>query len=899
MKGFEDSQRAARGVALWSALALLAGATVTAPAFAEESTDVPGVDNRPRLFEKLRLTPYCFSEDVTESQLEDLLERYNLRPPTFTDYDERYFTSGSVWTGDLSIGGSGRAARTRLTYSFPNDGVTWGDPGAPGPNGLGNSLTTLFGAANLDRGRELVRQGLASWRRFGGLTYDEVADDNVAFNFSTTRTSSRGDIRIGGIALGTTGVLAYNYFPTSGGDMTINLSYFTGGSFNSSSNNYRFFRNVVAHEHGHGLGYIHPVPCDQTKLMEPFASAAFDLLQIDDRRAAARNYGDRFSGNQSSATAKDFGNLTSPVLKSIIERNLSTNGVVGANNTDEDWFKFTLGSAQPVVITVTPTGGVYNNGEQTTDCNGNVIIVEALRAGNLNVELIASNGTTVLLTAASANTGFAETINAGTLAAGTYFVRVFDVGPNAHQVVQLYDLTLRVASATAPPQAIAGINKRIAANTNCFFIGDVNSVANEGTLNAASYDWDLDGDGTFETLDTPQPNRQYPFGGVIPVTLRLTDSNGQVAFDTINVTVIGPPPAPPGPFSLVSPSAGQTQLPRLPTLAWSLSNFATNYDVVVDNNSDFSSPEFAASTSLTSITLTGTPLQAATTYFWKVTATNILGSAVSSPASSSFTTISLPPVTFNLLTPADGATGVPLQTFFTWDSAERGESYTIQIDNDADFSSIEFENTSVNTSYNVPVALTPGATYYWRVFANNPNGSTVSTPAVRSFTTLLSPPGSFNLLTPADGAFIGTFTPTLDWADALNADSYSLEVDDQLNFSSPVIDVSNVLASSYPVPSGILQNNTRYYWRVTADNSVGSTPSNPTTFTFAVIVNTCCPGNADKAPGQVNFSDVTSVLGNWGNNYPDGNGAGDADCNQVVNFGDVTSVLGNFGDPCN
>lgn len=60
----------------------------------------------------------------------------------------------------------------------------------------------------------------------------------------------------------------------------------------------------------------------------------------------------------------------------------------------------------------------------------------------------------------------------------------------------------------------------------------------------------------------------------------------------------------------------------------------------------------------------------------------------------------------------------------------------------------------------------------------------------------------------------------------------------------------------------------------------------------------CCPGDADGS-GAVNFSDITSVLANFGTNYPSGQGAGDADCSLQVNFSDITSVLANFNSNCN
>ncbi len=65
-----------------------------------------------------------------------------------------------------------------------------------------------------------------------------------------------------------------------------------------------------------------------------------------------------------------------------------------------------------------------------------------------------------------------------------------------------------------------------------------------------------------------------------------------------------------------------------------------------------------------------------------------------------------------------------------------------------------------------------------------------------------------------------------------------------------------------------------------------------------VILNTSaapppCPGDAD-GNGVVNFTDILSVLANFGGPGPDG----DADHNNIVNFNDVLSVLANFGATC-
>ena len=485
---------------------------------------------------------YCFVPNPTPEQMAAIMQQYQALPPTVAR--DRFFISGTSWTGNGGQGTGGRSLAAQLTYSFPPDGTTWGDPnGTTGPNNLNALFDGVFGAGNRDQGRELLRQAFASWRKYTGLSYTEVADDGSTMDFNVSRLGTRGDVRIGAIndaTLASQGVLAYNFFPDGGSDMTIITQQFSG-SLAGNANSYRYFRNTVAHEHGHGLGYQHVVPCSNTKLMEPFLSTAFDQTQIDDRRGGMYNYGDRFAGNVDAANARDFGNLTSTAVRSIIERNLSTNRRTGNTNTNNDWFRFTIGNVQNVVITAAPTGGTYTQGTQSNGCAGTTTSTNTTAAGNLNIELRNNSGATVLQTAAASGAGLNEVLTANGLAAGTYWVRVFDAnatGTDQNSVLQMYDLTIRVGTSTAAPYAVAGVNKRIQANANCFFMGNINSEATETGATITAYAWDLDGNGTFEN-NFAQPTTTYPSNGLYNVQLRVTDSNGNTDTDTIQVTVFG------------------------------------------------------------------------------------------------------------------------------------------------------------------------------------------------------------------------------------------------------------------------------------------------------------------------------------------------------------------------
>ena len=105
-----------------------------------------------------------------------------------------------------------------------------------------------------------------------------------------------------------------------------------------------------------------------------------------------------------------------------------------------------------------------------------------------------------------------------------------------------------------------------------------------------------------------------------------------------------------------------------------------------------------------------------------------------------------------------------------------------------------------------------------------------------------SAPATANLLLPNNLAINQSATPSFDWADSTQAQSYLIEIDDNADFSSPTISAT-VNNSAYTVTSA-LATSTTYYWRVTATNTCGSSNVSPT-FSFTT----------EAAPGDCNLGD--------------------------------------------
>lgn len=91
------------------------------------------------------------------------------------------------------------------------------------------------------------------------------------------------------------------------------------------------------------------------------------------------------------------------------------------------------------------------------------------------------------------------------------------------------------------------------------------------------------------------------------------------------------------------------------------------------------------------------------------------------------------------------------------------------------------------------------------------------------------------LTLPVNGAVNVSLTPLLDWDSASGANYYHLQLATDTIYNSPVIDSGNIPLTSLNVPSGLLNNNTLYYWRVRGLNP-GATGAWSVNFRFRTIV---------------------------------------------------------------
>lgn len=456
----------------------------------------PGIPTGPRIIldprpiEQPAPVVACFKPGTDPAYMDMANHIVHVRNLAFfgTDYN-----LGNRWSGAQ---GSPRA----LTWSFVPDGlvITGGSSEPSSPSDL---FFQMDGGFSTQGGRATwinrFQQVFDRYAQLTGNTYTRVRfnnndwDDGASWG-SPGAAGFRGDVRIGMHFIDGSGggILAYNYYPSSG-DMVLDsadLSYFTApGSAN------RNFRNTIGHEHGHGLGLAHTCSSDSLILMAPAVGDVFDGPRQDDIRAVQRHYGDPYEPNDSFAAAKPMGALVpgSPLTLGTIP-----NPVAGTNDVnaallsidadgEQDWFSFTVSASVSITAVVTPVGSLYDDSTQAG--NGSCpsgSFTNAKNIADLVLTAYGSNGTTVLATASAAGLGQAETIsNLQLPSTGTYYLRVTE--NNLPQGTQLYRLSVSSSCAVVPSITLQPLSQTVNNGGNVQFTA--------AAINAASYQWRKDG----------------------------------------------------------------------------------------------------------------------------------------------------------------------------------------------------------------------------------------------------------------------------------------------------------------------------------------------------------------------------------------------------------------------
>jgi len=197
----------------------------------------------------------------------------------------------------------------------------------------------------------------------------------------------------------------------------------------------------------------------------------------------------------------------------------------------------------------------------------------------------------------------------------------------------------------------------------------------------------------------------------------------------------------------------------------------------------------------------------------------------------------------------DAVAGAEIYRVFRSAGACPGGAWSLRADN------------VVTTSYS-DLTVLGGVTYAYRVTAvdtGQPCESAQSACDDALATGSCPLPDPSAPTTPANGATNVPLRPAFVWTVSPLAADYLLEVDDTVNFSSPVYTAT--VAGASHTPGTDLPSNTHLYWRVTANNPCGSgAPSSVFNFTTVAAPGDCATGSTASILYEYGFE---AGAGSW------------------------------------
>lgn len=340
------------------------------------------------------------------------------------DYQANARWSLTMFGNTGSIGTS-----ARFGYSFVPDGTVVPDYGlGGGPSQLFGTFTSQFGSQAL--WQQKFRQMFDGWSNISGITYTQIPDDGAPLHFYPGQVGQRGDLRIACIPMTDPFVLAYNFFPNVG-DMVINANF----NWAAPGQDYRFLRNVLGHEHGHGMGLGHVMPMNETKLMEPVLTTAFDGPRNDDIQGCQFLYGDRVEDNDDIGHATHLGTASSGMTVDLlaVER-----------PADRDWYLIEIPAGSTLSVRAEPVGEAYLVGAQG---GPSPMLRDNRRINDLRISAYQSDGVTFIGSSNSAGLGFPETLGSIPRPTNGEISLKIDVSTIAEDI-QRYRLVFSLESAT-------------------------------------------------------------------------------------------------------------------------------------------------------------------------------------------------------------------------------------------------------------------------------------------------------------------------------------------------------------------------------------------------------------------------------------------------------------------
>jgi endonuclease/exonuclease/phosphatase family metal-dependent hydrolase len=193
---------------------------------------------------------------------------------------------------------------------------------------------------------------------------------------------------------------------------------------------------------------------------------------------------------------------------------------------------------------------------------------------------------------------------------------------------------------------------------------------------------------------------------------------------------------------------------------------------------------------------------------------------------------------FQLVSPLTGSVNQQISGTLRWRASSNATGYDVYFDqNNPPTTIVSSNQTDTTFTYS---NLNINNLYYWKVVAKNGTKFITSTSAPWYFTTLsIDPPGSFELISPANNSDNQNLSGLLSWQSSTNVTGYDIYLD---TINPPVLRVdSNGTDTMYSYKN--LHGGITYYWKIVSKNSAGSTTALNVPWSFATAIPPTAPTN--------------------------------------------------------
>lgn len=252
-----------------------------------------------------------------------------------------------------------------------------------------------------------------------------------------------------------------------------------------------------------------------------------------------------------------------------------------------------------------------------------------------------------------------------------------------------------------------------------------------------------------------------------------------------------------------------------PTFSWDMVEGAEGYDLQLDNDPNFGSPEINVSnTTQNSYTPPSTLNNG--TYYWRVRArrdTNVLNEwstvksfMLSLPKPESLTPDD--PLELNVVPYAPTLCWDPLIVSVLGEPVMAAYKYRVQVSRGDPTFSVIYDTIDTEQACFTPTKGYDDGKYYWRVAMIDGQNKVGEFSDIAEYTKQYP---TTTLVNPGDGSVLYS-APTFEWTPVFGAASYKIDVSKFETFS-PIFDSATTHTIQY-TPTKVFDDNQEYYWRV-------------------------------------------------------------------------------------